>query len=169
VDAADYIVWRMTLGASVPQQYDGADGDGDSQVDGDDYPVWTQHFGETLPGAGGGSTEVASFTASGQSQGVEPGAKAASSRVDWPVRYRIESPFGASASSTTIGNAEASVAAADDGLLNLIETQFDRSEDATDRDSTVSDDVINGEANDEALGQLFEDLHGEFAIAALDD
>lgn len=52
VDAADYTLWRDTLGASVTQ-FAGADGDGDGQIDQDDYQVWVDNFGESLPGSGG--------------------------------------------------------------------------------------------------------------------
>lgn len=44
VDAADYVVWRNTLGRSgigLP-----ADGDGDGDVDNNDWSVWRTHFGE---------------------------------------------------------------------------------------------------------------------------
>jgi hypothetical protein len=66
VNAADYTVWRNSLGGSVAA-YAGADGDGDMLVDDDDYQVWKNHFGET---AGGGS---ATFT-SAQSIVPEPAA-----------------------------------------------------------------------------------------------
>ncbi len=60
VNAADYIVWRKTLGSVVPP-LTGADGDGDGVIDQDDYGVWRVHFGETLPppGAGSGAAGVA--------------------------------------------------------------------------------------------------------------
>ena len=54
VDAADYIVWRTTLGNAVAN-YSGADGDGDGMIDQDDYDVWRAHFGQTLPPPGAGS------------------------------------------------------------------------------------------------------------------
>lgn len=44
VDAADFVVWRKTKGADVPQ-YSGADGNGNSTVDDADYDVWRAHFG----------------------------------------------------------------------------------------------------------------------------
>ena len=44
VDAADYIVWRATLGSSVAS-YTGADGDGSGLVDMGDYEIWRSHFG----------------------------------------------------------------------------------------------------------------------------
>ena len=45
VDAADYVVWRKTLGqtgSGLP-----ADGNGDGLVDNWDHAVWTAHFGQT--------------------------------------------------------------------------------------------------------------------------
>jgi Lysyl oxidase/Dockerin type I domain len=48
VDAADYTVWRDTLGDAVAILTTGADGDGDGQVTAADYDVWKQHFGATL-------------------------------------------------------------------------------------------------------------------------
>jgi hypothetical protein len=46
VDAADYSVWRGTLGDSVAP-FSGADGDGSSQIDVGDYDIWRSHFGHT--------------------------------------------------------------------------------------------------------------------------
>jgi hypothetical protein len=51
VDAADYVIWRKTLMASVPNGT-GADGDGDGVVDEDDHGVWRTNFGRTQSGAG---------------------------------------------------------------------------------------------------------------------
>ncbi|HEY4234018.1 MAG TPA: choice-of-anchor Q domain-containing protein [Lacipirellulaceae bacterium] len=54
VDAADYTLWRDTMGATVVAA-SGADGNGDGVVDAKDYAVWAANFGETLPaGAGSG-------------------------------------------------------------------------------------------------------------------
>jgi len=55
VDAADYVVWRKTMGSGVAT-YDGADGNGSGAVDVGDYPVWTENFGEDLPAGSGGSS-----------------------------------------------------------------------------------------------------------------
>ena len=52
VDAADYVVWRKTLGTSVAPPFTGADGDGDATIDQDDYGVWRAHFGQTCAAAG---------------------------------------------------------------------------------------------------------------------
>jgi hypothetical protein len=51
VDAADYVVWRKTLGQSM---YLAADGNGNDEIDDGDYTVWSQHFGEPASPSGGG-------------------------------------------------------------------------------------------------------------------
>src|SRR4029079_8361325 len=45
VDAADYVVWRNTLGTSRPN-YSGADGNGNGVVDQNDHAIWRAHFGQ---------------------------------------------------------------------------------------------------------------------------
>jgi hypothetical protein len=55
VDAADYVVWRKTLGTTGLPAYSGADGDGDGMVDQDDHGVWRANFGRTLPPLAAGS------------------------------------------------------------------------------------------------------------------
>ncbi|HEX2474973.1 MAG TPA: dockerin type I domain-containing protein, partial [Lacipirellulaceae bacterium] len=49
VDAADYVVWRKSLGQTGPGL--AADGNGDHSVNGGDFGVWRKHFGEISPGA----------------------------------------------------------------------------------------------------------------------
>jgi murein DD-endopeptidase MepM/ murein hydrolase activator NlpD len=51
VDAADYMVWRKTLGLAV-SAYSGADGDGDRQITHADYLLWKANFGAAI-GIGG--------------------------------------------------------------------------------------------------------------------
>jgi hypothetical protein len=51
VDAADYTVWRDSLGQSV-SAFAGADGNGDGMIDAGDYDLWRTHFGQR---AGNGS------------------------------------------------------------------------------------------------------------------
>jgi hypothetical protein len=46
VDAADYVVWRDTLGQTGLGL--AADGNGNSQIDAGDYNVWRAHFGQTI-------------------------------------------------------------------------------------------------------------------------
>jgi hypothetical protein len=53
VNAADYTVWRDSIGQTGPGL--AADGDGDQVVDAQDYEAWKYHFGESLPGSGGGA------------------------------------------------------------------------------------------------------------------
>lgn len=50
VDAADYVVWRKTLGDSVTP-YSRADGNGNGRVDASDYDVWRGYHGQNLPAA----------------------------------------------------------------------------------------------------------------------
>jgi hypothetical protein len=47
VDAADYTVWRDTLGQSGLTPFTGADGSGNGVVDMGDYNVWNANFGRT--------------------------------------------------------------------------------------------------------------------------
>lgn len=53
VNAADYTIWRDTLGQSVANPGDGADGDLSSTIDSPDYDHWKARFGNLAPGAGG--------------------------------------------------------------------------------------------------------------------
>lgn len=54
VDAADYVVWRYSLGQMGAGL--AADGDRDNQIDADDYDVWKSQFGQVAPGAGAGAS-----------------------------------------------------------------------------------------------------------------
>src|SRR6185436_17549033 len=45
-DAADYTMWRKTLGQTGLPPFSGADGDGDGTVDSDDYYTWRARFGD---------------------------------------------------------------------------------------------------------------------------
>jgi hypothetical protein len=58
VDAADYVLWRKTLGQNVANG-SGADGNGDGLIDGDDYTVWRVHFGQMAAGGVGTMTMLA--------------------------------------------------------------------------------------------------------------
>jgi Dockerin type I domain/Planctomycete extracellular len=60
VNAADYTVWRNSLGQTGVTPFSGADGDGDGQITQADYSVWKNHFGAMLPpGAGGAALAAA--------------------------------------------------------------------------------------------------------------
>jgi hypothetical protein len=57
VDAADYTVWRDTVGSVIDYR---ADGDGNGVVDARDYVFWKSHFGNSLaPAAGAAATTSA--------------------------------------------------------------------------------------------------------------
>lgn len=58
VDAADYTVWRNTLGTTGLDRGTAADGNGDGQVTVEDYDVWRSHFGEMAPLSLGQATAV---------------------------------------------------------------------------------------------------------------
>ena len=55
VDAADYVIWRDTLGSDSDLI---ADGNGNDLIDAGDYDVWRTHFGQTI--GSGSATESAS-------------------------------------------------------------------------------------------------------------
>jgi hypothetical protein len=59
VDAADYVVWRETLGQAVATNGDGADGNRNGTVDPDDYNVWRMNFGRVFPGPASGAASTA--------------------------------------------------------------------------------------------------------------
>jgi hypothetical protein len=56
VDAADYVVWRMTRGQSGPGL--AADGNDDNVVNGRDFEVWRTNFGKSSPGVSIANTVV---------------------------------------------------------------------------------------------------------------
>jgi hypothetical protein len=55
VDAADYVVWRKTLGQDV---FLAADGNGNGEIEDGDYTKWGQHFGDADAPSGGGAFSV---------------------------------------------------------------------------------------------------------------
>jgi hypothetical protein len=65
VDAADYTVWRDTLGMSVTPHGSGADGDGNGSVGPEDYAFWADNFGHSVhtssPGGGAAVPEPSSI------------------------------------------------------------------------------------------------------------
>jgi hypothetical protein len=57
VDAADYTLWRDTLGRTGSGL--AADGNGNNQIDTGDYTVWKSHFGQTNGGGSGAGMNAA--------------------------------------------------------------------------------------------------------------
>ncbi len=60
VDTADYVVWRNTLGTSVPNGT-GADGDGNGTIQDADYTFWKARFGNTSGSGSGSATGAATI------------------------------------------------------------------------------------------------------------
>jgi hypothetical protein len=60
VDAADYTLWRDTLGQSVATPGTLADGDKSGTIDNGDYTFWVSKFGNAVPGAGAGASAAGS-------------------------------------------------------------------------------------------------------------
>jgi hypothetical protein len=58
VDAADYVVWRSSLGTNVATPYAGADGNGNGVVDQADFGIWEAKFGATSPGSGAAASTL---------------------------------------------------------------------------------------------------------------
>jgi GH25 family lysozyme M1 (1,4-beta-N-acetylmuramidase) len=54
VDAADYVLWRNTMGQSV-NVGTSADGNLSGAIDADDYRIWSQNFGKTYASGSGSS------------------------------------------------------------------------------------------------------------------
>ena len=64
VDAADYTVWRDTLGSTTDLRANGDNtGASSGSIDQADYAFWRTHFGETVTGTGAGAVASANFDA----------------------------------------------------------------------------------------------------------
>jgi hypothetical protein len=94
VDAADYIVWRNSVGqvgAGLP-----ADGNGNGQIDAADYNLWRANFGRTLPGSGtsmAAASELAEPSINQEVADSEPVTSAAASFAEpilRPHRHRTD-------------------------------------------------------------------------------
>jgi hypothetical protein len=54
VNAADYTVWRNTLGQNVAPGEE-ADGDRDGEITPNDFQIWKSHYGDVAVGFGAGA------------------------------------------------------------------------------------------------------------------
>lgn len=59
VDAADYVVWRDSVGQSVTLPGSGADGDKSGAIDGPDYDFWRARFGNLVAAPAGQASAAA--------------------------------------------------------------------------------------------------------------
>ena len=93
VDAADYVLWRKSLGTTGLPAYSGADANGNTAIDAGDYTVWRSKFGSTL-GLGTGQAAESGFAeASAAASASGPFSRsenaAASSNVPFTYSNRI--------------------------------------------------------------------------------
>jgi hypothetical protein len=59
VDAADYALWRDTLGQNVDKPFAGADGSGNGTIGPEDHGVWRANFGRTFSTSAAGASQNA--------------------------------------------------------------------------------------------------------------
>jgi hypothetical protein len=59
IDAADYVVWRNSVGQSASPAGSGADGNANGTVDAGDYTFWRTRFGNAVGGLSSGNASVA--------------------------------------------------------------------------------------------------------------
>jgi hypothetical protein len=151
VDAADYVVWRKTMGAEVPQ-YSGADGNGSSIIDAADYDVWHGNFGATSPAA------AAAFSSMANAASVDHAAPS----VTDPISGRL----GASTSLLS----DFAVVEPFAGQSNSIAARTEMARESSIRDEQTAP-FINLAARDEALlaivGEQFSGPHSYGSAAAL--
>ena len=63
VDAADYVVWRKSMGNAVATAGMGADGNHNGIIDMGDYDMWRDHLGAVMPSGAGSAVAVPEPTA----------------------------------------------------------------------------------------------------------
>jgi hypothetical protein len=117
VDAADFVLWRKTLGATGVSAFSGADGDGDTTIDQDDYDVWRGHFGQT--GAGSGASLEWGL---GSGDGQESRPQSQEQRAETVSTLR--NTAGGAALETTAPPTETDAAASRAAGFALLETRF---------------------------------------------
>jgi hypothetical protein len=91
-NAADYTVWRNTLGQTGLALYSGADGNGDGMITRADYDVWKQRYGETVNGLGAGSTEQGAGSFAGSLRSALPATAADPSASAASLAVAVEEP-----------------------------------------------------------------------------
>ncbi len=102
VDAGDYVMYRRTVGQTVPQ-FTGADGDGDGVVGPGDLLVWRQHYGETN-GSGSGQ-ELAEAPQPAPAPDASPAAAGIALATSNVADGELVAAPTASVSASTVGQA----------------------------------------------------------------
>lgn len=93
VGAADYTIWRNTLGASVAPS-SGADGSGNGLVDEADYDVWKANFGAVASGAGSAALAEPATQVQQTTEPAEAGTPARPLESTLDANVRSVSPAG---------------------------------------------------------------------------
>jgi hypothetical protein len=145
VDAADYTVWRNTLGTSDIEPYSGADGDGNGSVEAADYGVWKSNYGQSLStGAGSDAAAIAEPPAS-------PPTALSAGAVD-AVFAVHHSPTMQSADSRVAHVAETlQEPVADQGLLLLLRRRANRGDSPEPADAIAVSDKATSQTVPETL------------------
>jgi hypothetical protein len=152
MDAADYIVWRKTLGQSVPNHSAG-DGDGDGAVEQQDYDVWTSHFGDTWPpDSGSGSTSSSSPSFSGEAVRADAASVGGFRISDFGLR-RAENPAPMVRRQRPAPLAGGSPSLNDTALLGWLASRF-----AGDGEQIVEETIVPGQTADEAADRAIEEV-----------
>jgi Cadherin-like len=128
VDAGDYVLWRKSLGTTVPQPYAGSDGDGNTIIEAYDYTVWRSNFGNSLSPASGSGARV------------------------WMTTTEVAD--SESQSGRVADDSESNAAAADRAIELLVVTQWSgsSSQDGVSGDSTSASEGESTENSDSGSG-----------------
>jgi hypothetical protein len=148
VGAADYVVWRNSVGQTVTP-FAGADGSGNGIIDEGDYLVWRANFGNTLPPGPGGGASAEPYSAVGEQKRslVEVRETARHSRNDSDAPQLADAVFsqlGTRRSAATKRPRAKSLPAAVDGALanSVLQSQIRRAHSRSlDLSPTVIDDA----------------------------
>jgi hypothetical protein len=89
VDAADYVVWRKTVGSTDDFR---ADGNSDGVIDAGDYDVWRANFGATVASPGMG-TVLSTFSSSELSEDASANASKEPAAVGIAGFTSLGTPF----------------------------------------------------------------------------
>ena len=154
VDAADYTLWRDSLGQEVTA-YTAADGDGDAVVTSADRDVWVDHFG----------LSAATSTASAAPPAAEPPATAAEELAVTPPAFlplSDSSPTARSprAAARTVAAIDAAPSADALLLYELLDAPAKRLDDSGARFSPIDEEKDDSEDPADLFGSLSSDREG---------